>query len=165
MPPATKLLGLLALMSCCAWTLVARVHVIPRVDARAKRDALLILVTPQMFRGIGAMALFPGIGDAPLEWSTPLAWGDCITAALAMTAMLALHARWSYATKVVWASAVFGLVDLLHNFANSIRLQVAPRLGPIGYVVAFGVPMMFVFHVLVLRTLLRKAIEPPSRIL
>jgi hypothetical protein len=156
MPPAAKLLAVLIVMSLCGWIIVARVHVLPWVDARPKRDALLVLVTPQMFRTIGAMSLLPGIGDPPPEWSIPLAWGDGMTAALAMLAMVALQTRWSHATKMVWASAVFGLLDLLHNVYNSITMQVAPRLGPLAYVVAFGVPMMLVFHVLAIRTLLEK---------
>lgn len=37
-------------MSFCSWTIIARVHIRPWVDARVKRDALLVLWTPQMFR-------------------------------------------------------------------------------------------------------------------
>jgi hypothetical protein len=157
MPPAARLLALFMVMSICAWTIIARVHLLPWLDQRPKERALMILVTPQMFRTIGAMALFPGIGDPPSEWATPLAWGDCTTAVLSMLAILALHHEWKHATKLVWLSAVFGLVDMLHNAVNSIALQVAPRLGPIGYVVGFGVPMMLVFHMLVFRALLRPA--------
>lgn len=157
MPPAARLLVLFMIMSICAWTIIARVHLLPWLDRRAKERQLMILVTPQMFRTIGAMALFPGIGDPPAEWATPLAWGDGTTAVLAMLAILLLDRGWKHATKVVWLSAVFGLLDMLHNAFNSIVLQVAPRLGPIGYVVGFGVPMMLVFHILVFRALLRPA--------
>jgi hypothetical protein len=144
------------LMSLGAWTIIAVVHLIPWADRRSTRDALLVLVMPQMFRTIGAMALFPGIGDPPPEWGTPLAWGDGATAVLAMLSMIALHKRWAHATKLVWFGAVFGLLDMLHNAFNSVALQVAPRLGPIAYVVGFGVPGMLMFHVLVFRTLLRR---------
>jgi hypothetical protein len=156
MPPSAKLLALFMAISLCAWTVIARVHVVPWLDARPKRDALLVVVLPHMFRHVGAMALFPGIGDPPPEWSVPLAWGDGLTAVLAIASMIALYAKWSHATKLVWVFNVFGILDLLHNGVNAARLEVAPRLGVIGYVVGFGVPMMLVFHVLVFRTLLRR---------
>jgi hypothetical protein len=160
MPPSAKLLALFAAMGLVAWAIIAWVHIVPWLDRRSRREALLVAVMPHMFRTVGAMALFPGIGDAPPEWSVPLAWGDGITAVLAMLSMLALHKSWPHATKLVWVFNVFGLLDLLHNAYNSVVLQVAPRLGPIGFVVAFGVPGMLVFHVLVFRTLLRS--DPPK---
>ena len=101
------------------------------------------------------MALFPGLGSVPEAWARPLAFGDGITALLAMGSMVALKLSWSHATKLVWLFNVFGLLDMLHNGYNSVALTVAPALGPIGYVVGFGVPGMFVFHLLVFRTLLR----------
>jgi hypothetical protein len=157
MPPAARLLVVLMILSICAWAIIARVFLLPWLDRQTKRRTLMILLTPQMFRTIGAMAVFPGIGDPPAEWATPLAWGDGTTAVLAMLAVLALHHDWRHANKVVWVSAVFGLLDMLHNAVNSIVLQVAPRLGPIAYVVGFGVPMMLVFHVLAFRALVRPA--------
>jgi hypothetical protein len=156
MPPSARLLALFMLLGLCAWAIVAWVHVAPALDRRTKREALLIAVTPQMFRTIGAMALFPGISAVPREWAVPLAWGDGATAVLAMLSMIALHKSWPHATKLVWVGAVFGLLDMLHNAYNSVALQVAPHMGPIAYVVAFGVPGMLTFHVLAFRTLLRR---------
>jgi hypothetical protein len=155
MPPSSKLLVLFMAMSLVAWGIIAWVHIVPWLDRRSKREALLIVVMPHMFRTIGAMAMFPGIGNPPREWSLPLAWGDGITAVLAMLSMVALQKSWPHATKLVWVFNVFGLLDMLHNGYKSAVLQVAPQLGPIGYVVGFGVPFMFVFHILVFRTLLR----------
>ena len=115
----------------------------------------MLMILPQMFRHVGAMAMFPGIGDTPGEWSQPLAWGDAITAWLAIVSTISLHLRFSHATKIVWAFNIWGTLDLLHNGYNAARLQIAPRLGVIGYVVAFCVPMMLVFHLLIFRSLIR----------
>lgn len=155
MPPSAQLLALLMAMSLVAWGIVAWVHVMPWLDRHTKREALLVVVTPHMFRAIGAMAMFPGIGDPPREWGLPLAWGDGLTAVLAMLSMVALQLSWLHAMKLVWTFNVFGLLDMLHNGYSAVAFQVAPHLGPIGYVVGFGVPGMFVFHLLVFRTLLR----------
>lgn len=157
MPPAAKLLVLFMAMSLVAWAIIAWVHLLPWLDRRPRREALLVVVMPHMFRHVGAMAMFPGIADVPEAWALPLAWGDGITAMLAALSMVALQTSFRHATKVVWVFNVFGTLDLLHNAYNAVVLQVAPRMGVIGFVVGFGVPMMLMFHVLVFRTLLRKA--------
>ena len=144
-------------MSLVAWTIVTVVHVAPWLARRTRREALLVVVTPHLFRHVGVLALFPGIGTPPPEWSVPLAWGDTATALLAALTMIALHREGSYAIPITWVFNVFGILDLLHNAGNAVALVVAPTLGPIAFVVAFGVPMMFIAHVLVFRTLLRPA--------
>lgn len=156
MPSSAKLLATFAGLSLLAWGIVAWVHIVPWLDKKTKREALLVAVMPHMFRTVGAMAMFPGIGNPPREWALPLAWGDGITAVLAMLSMVALKQSWRHAFTLVWVFNVFGILDLLHNAFNSIRLGVAPLLGPIGYVVGFGVPGMLMFHLLVFRTLLRR---------
>src|ERR1700704_2109021 len=137
MPATAKLFPLLVAMSLVAWAILSWAHLLPWLARRNKRDALLVVVMPHMFRHVGAMALLPGIADVPLEWSVPLAWGDCITAMLAMVSMIALKRSWRHANLVVLVFNMFGILDLLHNGYNAATLQIAPRLGPIAYVVAF----------------------------
>jgi hypothetical protein len=151
-----QLLPLFVVMSLYAWTMVANVHVLPALARRSRREALMIAVTPHMFRHVGAMALYPGITNLPAEWTVPLAWGDGITAVLAASSITVLWKSWRHATKVVWVFNVFGLLDLLHNGFNAARLELGARFGLVGYVVGFGVPMMLVFHILVFRILLRR---------
>src|SRR5688572_16063495 len=112
MPPSARLLALFMLMSICAWSIIAWVHIVPWLDRRSRREALLVAVMTPMFRTIGAMALFPGLSTVPAEWAVPLAWGDGITAILAMSSMVALKKDWAHATKLVWVFNVFGLLDM-----------------------------------------------------
>jgi hypothetical protein len=161
MPPAARLLALFMSLGICAWALIAWVHVVPVIDRKTKREALAVVVTPHVFRTIGAMAMFPGIATVPEEWALPLAWGDGITAVLAMLSLVALKKSWTHATKLVWVFNVFGLLDMIHNGYGAARLGIAPDLGPIAYVVAFLVPGMFVCHLLVFRVLLRTATARP----
>lgn len=156
MPPSAKLLALLMAMSLVSWSIILRVHVLPWLDRQPRREALLAAVTPQLFRHVGVLAVFPGIGDVPSEWSVPLAWGDGITTVLAALTMIALYRSSRYALALAWVFNVFGLLDLLHNGYGAAHLQLAPRMGPIAYVVAFGVPLMLLFHLLVFRILLRR---------
>jgi hypothetical protein len=97
----------------------------------------------------------PGIAAVPREWSVPLAWGDGITAVLAALTMIALQLSWRHAVALTWVFNLFGLADLLHNGYSAAALRIAPQLGIVSYVVAFGVPGMLVAHLLVLRVLLR----------
>jgi len=164
MPPSAKLLAALMAMSLLAWGIVAWVHVVPWLDTHSRREGLLVAVTPHLFRHVGAMAVFPGVGQTPPAWSVPLAWGDGITALLAALSMIALYKSWRHATLVVWAFNLFGLMNLLHNGYNAVVLQIAPQLGVVGYVVAFGVPGMFVAHLLVFRILLKPDAERPRQL-
>src|SRR4051812_13390988 len=108
MPPSAKLLAALMAMSLLAWGIVASVHLVPWLDRQSRREALLIVVLPHMFRHVGALALFPGIGAPPPEWSVPLAWGDGITALLAALTMIALHRSWRHAIALTWVFNAFG---------------------------------------------------------
>jgi hypothetical protein len=101
--------------------------------------------------------MLPGVAAVPSAWSVPLAWGDGITALLAALTMIALHCSWRYAIQLAWVFNVFGMLDMIHNAVNAAALRVAPDLGVIAYVVAFGVPGMFVCHLLVFRLLCRRA--------
>jgi len=65
MPGSAKLLALFMAMSLVAWGIIACVHIAPWLDKHSKREALLIAVMPHMFRHVGAMAMFPGLGDPP----------------------------------------------------------------------------------------------------
>jgi hypothetical protein len=156
MPPAAKLLALFMAMSLIAWAIIAWVHIAPWLARRSRREALLIVIMPHMFRHVGALAIFPGLADVPRQWAVPLAWGDGITALLAALSMVAVHRAWPHATKLVWIFNIFGLGDLLHNAYNSVALQVAPKMGVIAYVVGYAVPGMLMFHMLVFHVLLRK---------
>ncbi len=155
-----SLLPVFMAMSLIAWVVIARVHVVPLVARWSRRDALLLLVTPHMFRHVGAMAVLPGITAAPIAWTVPLAWGDGITAVLAVLTMVALHRAWHRAFALAWVFNVFGLLDMLHNGFNAATLRVGPDLGVVAYVVALLVPGMLVCHLLVFRTLLR----PPDAV-
>lgn len=155
MPPSAKLLAGLMAMSLLAWSIVAWVHVVPWLDRRSRREALLGIVAPQMFRHVGLLALFPGIGAVPSAWSVPLAWGDGATALLAALTMIALAKSWRHAVALAWVFNTFGLLDMLHNGYNAAALQIAPQLGVIAFVVSFAVPGLFVCHLLTFRTLLR----------
>lgn len=157
MPPEARLLALLMAMSLVSWTIIVWVHLLPWLDRQPRREALLVAVTPHLFRHVGALAVFPGIGDVPREWSVPLAWGDGITTVLAALTMIALYRSWRHAIALAWVFNVFGLLDLLHNGYGAAHLQLAPRMGPIAYVVGFGVPGMLLFHILVFRILLRRS--------
>ena len=150
------ILPLVIALSLLAWAIIAWVHLVPWLDTHSRREGLLLVVMPHMFRHLGAMAMFPGLADVPRAWALPLAWGDGITAGLAAISMIGVHRSWRHAAKFVWVFNLFGLIDMFHNVYNAAALQVAPRLGVLAYVVGFGLPGMFVFHLLVFRTLLRR---------
>ena len=67
MPASAMLLPLLVALSLLAWAVIAWVHLIPWLDRHSRREGLLLVVMPHMFRHVGAMAMFPGLADVPRD--------------------------------------------------------------------------------------------------
>ena len=146
--------------SFVAWSLVAWTLLLPKLASMPRHQKLLILTAPHLFRHLGASQLSPMVGaEMPSEWAWHVAGGDTVTVVLAIVAVIALHRQASWATLAAWAVHVVGLADASFNGINAARLGIAPHLGAAWYIVAFGVPLMYVTHVLALRELARKPLS------
>jgi hypothetical protein len=157
MPEAVPLLVVQLGMSLAAYAAVGFWFVRPWLLRMPFRDALSILVLPEMFRHIGITLLSAEVVDPsfPREMAWQTAIGDVLTALLAWCALLALRAGWRHAVAVVWTMNVVGLGDMLHNLATGVRLQVADDLGGAWLGITFVVPLMLAVHLLNFWFLLR----------
>ena len=118
-----------------------------------QHSALLWLSLPHAFRYVGLVFLVPGVVDQPLptEFAGPAAYGDLVTGALALFAIIALGSRWSVALTLVWLFNIVGTVDLV----NALRhVDVAPRFGAAWYIPTMLVPLLLVTHFLIFKRLL-----------
>jgi hypothetical protein len=111
----------------------------------------------------------PGVvsPELPATFAQPVAYGDFITAILALLALAALGTR--SGTVLTWAFNIFGAADLLFAFylGNHISLPNTPGLLGAGYfILAAYVPLLLITHGLTFRILLRaKAVAPsPSKV-
>jgi hypothetical protein len=138
--------------------LAARWYLIPTLDARPRASALLALTLPHALRYIGLAFLAPGVvaADLPAAFAIPAAYGDLLTAFLALLAALALRKRWTLAIPIVWVFNVFGTLDLLNALLQGLlHIQQVGQLGGAYMIPSLLVPAYLISHVLIFRLLRR----------
>jgi hypothetical protein len=109
--------------------------------------------------------LLPGVvsPELPAVFAQPVAYGDLITAILALLALAMLETR--AGTGLTWVFNAFGTADLLFAFylGGRIALPNAPGLLGAGYFILTAyVPLLLITHGLVFRILLRTKVVAPS---
>jgi hypothetical protein len=123
-------------------------------------------ITLHAFRFLGLAFVIPGVvsSELPAAFAQPVAYGDLLTAILALLALAALRTR--SGTTVTWVFNTFGTADLLFGFylGSRISLPATPGLLGAGYfIVAAYVPLLLITHGLAFRILLRTKVVVPSR--
>jgi hypothetical protein len=110
------------------------------------------------FRFLGLSFVIPGVvsPQLPQTFAQPVAYGDLITAALALLALAALGSRTG--TVVTWIFNFFGLADLFLAFYLGSRIALPDQPGLLGsafFILAAYVPLLLITHGLAFRLLLR----------
>jgi len=147
-------------MSLIVYALIARWFVGPWLAKKPNHEVLILLILPHAFRYIGLVFLAAGVTANPLpaSFADPAAYGDFITALLAILAMVALRKSWVIALSLVWVFNIVGSVDLINAFYQGIRLGVLSDLGAAWYVPTFLVPALLVTHVMIFLQLLKRQV-------
>jgi hypothetical protein len=108
--------------------------------------------------------LVPGVvsPELPTAFAQPVAYGDLITAILALLALATLGTR--AGTVVTWVFNTFVTADLIFAFYQGGRISLPDTQGLLGagyFILTAYVPLLFITHGLAFRMLLRtKAVEP-----
>jgi hypothetical protein len=143
-----------------AYALIGWWYVSPRLAGLPREAALVPLVWVHTFRMVGGTILAPGAVDAavPAEFRTMIGWGDMVTAALALLALVALRVKWPGAIALVWLFLAVGLLDTVNAIIQSMRFSVfAHGLGFNWVIVTAYVPALLVSSVLIFLQLRRPA--------
>ena len=142
-------------LSLVLWGLIAAWLLEPWCEKKSREEALFWLVLPHAFRYMGMVFLVPGVVAAPLraDFAMPAAYGDLVTAVLALLALVALRTGWAGALALVWVFNIVGTADLL----NALRhLDVVTDFGAVWYIPTLYVPLLLVTHFMVFARLLKK---------
>jgi hypothetical protein len=154
--PVQAAFGVNLLMGFVVWGVVVTLYVWPALRRLPRADALRPLLVLHSFRFIGLAFIVPGVVSPylPATFARPDAYGDLITAVLALLALATL--RTGFGGVMVWAFGLWGTTDLLYAFYNGNQsgLQ-AGQLGSAYFIVTFLVPLLLITHGLVFRLLLR----------
>jgi hypothetical protein len=139
------------------YSLIAHWYVSPRLSRLPAELALVPLLWVHVFRIVGGTILAPGaVGPGvPTAFREMIGYGDMVTAFLALLALIALRARWTYAIAAVWLCVTVGALDTGNAIIQSMRYRVFEEpLGVNWVIVTTYVPALLVSSFLIIVLLL-----------
>jgi hypothetical protein len=167
--PSPVLFVISVAFGLAAWGAVAWHYIWPVLRERPSAENLKPILLLHGFRFLGLAFVVPGVvsPELPATFAQPIAYGDLITAILALLALAALGTR--SGTVLTWAFNTFGTADLLFAFYLGSRIALPDNQGLLGagyFILTAYVPLLLITHGLAFRMLLRvKAVAPsPSKV-
>jgi hypothetical protein len=157
--PSSILFGISVVAGLAAWGAVAWHYIWPTVSARSSPENLKPILLLHAFRFLGLAFVVQGVvsPELPAAFGQPVAYGDFITAMLALLALTTLGTRTG--TVVTWVFNIFGTADLLFAFYLGSGISLPDRPGLLGaayFILTAYVPLLLITHGLVFRLLMRR---------
>jgi len=139
------------------YSLIAKRYFVPYISSVSRTQALIPLLFLHCFRYIGLAFLLTGVVSADLspQFSYPAAFGDLLTALLALAALLALLYRWPFALMLVWIFNIVGSIDMVTAIYQGLRLNVIYHIGAAYFIPVLIVPALLVTHIIIFKLLLQ----------
>jgi hypothetical protein len=164
--PSPVLFGISVAFGLAVWGVVAWQYIWPALRERENPENLKPILVLHAFRFLGLAFVVPGVvsPELPATFAQPVAYGDLISAILALLALATLRTR--SGTAVSWVFNTFGMADLLFGFYQGTRISLAANQGLLGagyFILAAYVPLLLITHGLAFRILLRSKVVVPSR--
>jgi len=126
----------------------ARLYLLPLIPRVRPRQILIPILLLHSTRHLGMMFLSPGAiyPGMPAQFAYPAAFGDLITAVLALMAIPFVLRGSVFARSLVWVFNVFGTVDLLVAIVTATIYNASVVMGSAYWIPAFWVPLLLVTH-------------------
>src|SRR5712672_4621867 len=164
--PFPVLFGISVAFCLAVWGAVAWHYVWPALRERPRPESLKPILLLHGFRFLGLAFVVPGVvsPELPAAFAQPVAYGDLISAILALLALATLETR--AGTVVTWVFNVFGTADLLLAFYQGSRISLPYTqvlLGAGYFIMNAYVPLLLITHGLAFRILLRTKAVVPAR--
>jgi len=138
--------------------LVARLYLLPQLPRFRPQQILVPILLLHSTRHLGMMfltrgATYPGL---PPQFAYPAAFGDLLTAIIALVTIPIVLRRSSLAKPAVWVFNVFGTVDLVVAITLATIYNAPVAMGSSYWIPAFWVPLLLVTHYVTFLVLLRR---------
>ena len=164
--PSPVLFGISVVFGLAVWGVAAWNYIWPALREHPSPENLRPILLLHAFRFLGLAFVVPGVvsSELPAAFAQPVAYGDFITAILALLALSTLRTR--SRTVVTWLFNCFGTADLLLAFYLGSRISLPNNQGLLGagyFIFAAYVPLLLITHGLVFRILMRTKVGVPSR--
>jgi hypothetical protein len=163
--PSAALFGISVAFGLAVWGAVAWNYIWPSLRERPSPENLKPILLLHAFRFLGLAFLVPGVvsPELPAAFAQPVAYGDFVSAILALLALATLGTR--SGTTETWVFNTFGLADLVFAFYQGGRASLPDAQGLLGagyFILTAYVPLLVITHGLVFRLLLRTKVVVPS---
>jgi hypothetical protein len=134
----------------------ARIYLLPRLPTLRPQAVLLPILLLHAMRHLGLMFLSPGATypGIPPEFAYPAAFGDLLTAVLALAAVSAVARDRPVARPLVWIFTIVGTLDLAVAISLATLYRAEHSMGPAYWIPAFWVPALLVTHYITFLVLL-----------
>jgi hypothetical protein len=164
--PSAVLFGISVTFGLIVWGTVAWHYIWPVLSERPSPENLKPILLLHAFRFLGLSFVVPGVvsPELPAAFAQPVAYGDFITAILALLALATLGTR--SGTVATWVFNIFGTADLLFAFYMGSRISLPDAQGLLGagyFILTAYVPLLLITHGLAFRILLRTKVVVPLR--
>jgi hypothetical protein len=164
--PSAVLFGISVAFGLSVWGIVAWQYIWPALRERPNPENLKPILLLHAFRFLGLAFLMPGVVSPELHatFAQPVAYGDFITAALALLALATVQTR--SGTVLTWIFNTFGAADLFFAFYQGGRISLPANPGLLGagyFILAAYVPLLLITHGLAFRLLVRAKVLVPLR--
>ncbi len=153
-----RILPLNVVANTAIFYLAARLYLWPQLPRLRPRQILIPILLLHSTRHLGMMfltrgATYPGL---PPEFAYPAAFGDLVTAIIALVTIPIVLRRSSFAKPAVWVFNVLGTIDLLVAIVLATIYNAPVAMGPSYWIPAFWVPLLLVTHYITFVLLLRR---------
>jgi len=164
--PSPALFGISVAFGLAVWGAVAWHYIWPALRERPSPENLKPILLLHGFRFLGLAFVVPGVvsPELPAAFAQPVAYGDLISAILALLALATLGTRTG--TVLTWVFNAFGTADLLFAFYQGSRISLPDTQGLLGagyFIMNAYVPLLLITHGLAFRILLRTKVVVPAR--
>ena len=153
-----RILPLNLVANTAIFYVAARLYLLPLIPRVRPQQILVPILLLHSTRHLGMMflsrgATFPGM---PLQFAYPAAFGDLITAIIALVAIPLVLRGSVFAKPIVWLFNTFGAVDLVLAITLATIYDAPVAMGPAYWIPAFWVPLLLVTHYVTFVLLLRR---------
>jgi hypothetical protein len=143
-----RILTLNLVANTAIFYVAARLYLLPLIPRVRPQVILVPILLLHSTRHLGLIFLtrggtFPGM---PQQFAYPAAFGDLVTAILALAAIPLVLRSSAFAKPAVWVFNIFGTLDLLDAITLATIYNAPVTMGPAYWIPAFWVPLLLVTH-------------------
>ena len=153
-----RVLTLNLIANTAIFYVAARLYLLPLIPRVRPQKILVPILLLHSTRHLGMMfltrgATYPGLAA---EFAYPAAFGDLLTATIALVTIPIVLRGSTLAKPAVWFFNVVGTVDLLLAIVLATIHNAPVAMGPAYWIPAFWVPVLLVTHYVIFLLLIRR---------